>query len=174
MTEYLDNVLVKVTELLDLGLPWEQTEARVKHILETRDEEQNLFELIQQNKRSHSWFFKKKNQKYPLLVGFCYNLGIGATKDEKKAFKHWEEDTTSYGHYLIGRCYCYGLGVDIDYDKTLSQWKLSAGAGNPSGQNGLGFCYYHGEGVEVDLKQAFQWFQKSADAGNSEAQRILG
>src|SRR4051812_49082495 len=82
MTEYLDSVLVKVTELLDLGLPWEQTEARVKNILETRDEEKNLlFELIHQNQRFNSL---KHKQKYPLLVGFCYNLGIGTTKDEKK------------------------------------------------------------------------------------------
>ena len=125
MAEYLDNVLVKVTKLLDLGLPWEQTEERVKHILETRDEEQNLpFELIHENRRLNSL---KNKPKYPLLVGFCYNLGIGTTKDEKNAFNHWEEDTTSYGHYLIGRCYCYGLGVDIDYSKmgiVCWRWQL--------------------------------------------------
>src|SRR6266487_3960546 len=117
MTEYLDNVLVKVTELLDLGIPWKQMEARIKDILETRDKQNLLFELIHQNRHFNSWFFIKKKQKYPLLVGFCYNLGIGTTKDEKKAFKHWKEDTTSYGHYLIGRCYFYALGVDIDHNK---------------------------------------------------------
>src|SRR2546425_730394 len=114
MAEHLNNVFVRVTELLDLGLPWQQTEKRVQHILETKDDEQNLvFELIHQNAQgSNSQNIWK--HKYHLLVGFCYKLGIGTVKDEKKAFKHWKQDTTSYGHYLVGRSYFYGWGVDIE------------------------------------------------------------
>src|SRR2546421_629517 len=174
MAEHLDNVLVRVTELLDLGLPWQQTEERVQHILETKDQQHNLFELIRQNsKNSNSRFFIKRKQKYPLLLGFCYKLGIGTVKDEKKAFKHWKQDTTSYGHYLVGRSYFYGWGVVIDYDKALLEFKLSTDAGNPSGQNILGVCYETGKGVEMDLEKAVQWYQKSAEAGNSNAQNYF-
>src|SRR2546421_4042923 len=124
MTEYLDNVLMRVTKEIDHGLALEQKEAKIKNILATKDEEQNpIFDLIQQNA-----------ERYPLLVGFCYNLGMGTVKDEKKAFKNWEKDTTSYGHYLVGMCYTYGWGVDIDYDRAFLEFKLSADTGNSSGQ----------------------------------------
>src|SRR5947209_18834027 len=111
-TEYLDNVLIKVTKLLDIGLSWEQTKARVKDILE---KPKCVFELIQQD-----------TTKYPLLAGFCYKLGIQTVKEEKKAFQHWEKDVTPYGHYLVGTSYFYGIGVDIDYDKAFLKYKLSA------------------------------------------------
>src|SRR5256885_1162505 len=128
MVEYLDRVLLKVTEVLDLGLSREQTEARIKELLEMEDQMHGyVFNLIQKNA-----------QKYPLLVGFCYQLGIGTANNEREGFNYGKKDATSYGHYFVGRCYLYGLGVDIDYEKAFSQFKLSANAGNSSGQNGLG------------------------------------
>src|SRR5579883_2483826 len=100
MVEYLDHILKRITELLELGLVWEQTERKIKDLLEMKDEEENyVFDLIQQNP-----------EKYPLLVGFCYSLGIGTVKDERKALNEWDKDATSYGHYLTGRSYDYGIG----------------------------------------------------------------
>jgi len=90
MTEYLDNVLIRVTELIDLGLWDERGESGVEHLLVTKNVEQRfVLDLMQKNA-----------ERYLLLVGFCYSLGIGTVKDEEKAVKHWEKDITSYGHYL--------------------------------------------------------------------------
>src|SRR6266487_76726 len=136
MAEYLDNILIRVTELIDIGLWNEKGESGVEHLLMTKNLEQS-FELD---------LMQKNAERYQLLVGFCYSLGIGTVKDEEKAVKHWAKDITSYGHYLVGRCYLYGLGVDINYNKALLQSKLSADAGNSSGQNLLGNCYQKGEG----------------------------
>src|SRR5947209_3853124 len=147
MTEYLENILIRVTELIDLGLWNERGECGVEHLLVTKNLEQSfVLDLMQENA-----------ERYQLLIGFCYSLGIGTVKDEEKAVKHWEKDMTSYGHYLVGRCYSNGLGVDINYNKALLQSKLSADAGNSSGQNQLGYCYQKGEGVEVVLAKAFHW-----------------
>jgi hypothetical protein len=90
MTEYLDNVLIRVTELIDLGLWDERGESGVEHLLVTKNVEQSfVLDLMQKNA-----------ERYPLLAGFCYSLRIGTVKDEEKAVKHWEKDITSYGHYL--------------------------------------------------------------------------
>src|SRR5256714_577891 len=177
MSEYLDKVLMKVIEILDLGLVWEKTEARIKQIMETKDEQQNsVFELIHHNtQRSISLFFIKSSwkQRYPLLLGFCYKLGIGTMRDEKKALKHWKKDTTSYGHYLVGSSYTYGFGVEINYNKALLKYKLSADAGNSTAQYNLAICYENADGVDIDLEKAVQWYQKSAEAGHSNAQYNL-
>src|SRR5947209_4186470 len=164
MTENLENILIRVTELIDLGLWNERGESGVEHLLVTKNLEQSfVLDLMQKN-----------TERYQLLVGFCYSLGIGTVKDEEKAVKHWAKDITSYGYYLVGRSYVYGSGVDINYNKALLQLKLSVEAGNSSGQNILGYCYEKGKGVEVDLAKAFHWYQKSAEAGNSTAQGNLG
>src|SRR6266487_5114049 len=135
MVEYLDDALIRVTKVLDLNLDWEQREARIKHILLEKkgQNQENLFDITQQN-----------SGQYPLLVGFCYVLGIGTVKDEEKAFEYWLKDTTSYGHYLVGRSYFNGLGVEIDYNKAIFQYKLSVQAGNKWGQNNLAWCYKNG------------------------------
>src|SRR6266487_5537543 len=127
MAEYLDNILIRVTKLIDIGLWNDRGESGVEHSLVTKNLEQSfVLDLMQKNA-----------ERYQLLVGFCYSLGIGTVKDEEKAVKHWEKDITSYGQYLVGRSYYYGPGVDIYYNKTLSHYKLSADAGNSSGENGL-------------------------------------
>src|SRR5947209_5900625 len=144
MTEYLENILIRVTELIDRGLWNERGEAGVEHLLVTKNLEQSfVLDLMQENV-----------ERYQLLVGICYSLGIGTVKDEEKAVKHWAKDITSYGHYLVGRSYYYGSGVDINYNKALLQSKLSADAGNSSGQNLLGCCFQYGKGGEVDLAKA--------------------
>ena len=62
MLEYLDNILGSVTQLLDLGLPWEQMDTRFKDILGTRNEN-SAIELILENPAKKTW-----EQKYPLLL----------------------------------------------------------------------------------------------------------
>src|SRR6266487_635214 len=103
MVNYFKNILTQVTEALDLCLLWDQREARVRDIL-LEVKEEALFDLI-------------NSEQYPLLVGFCYSLGVETVQNEEKAFEFWSDDVTSYGHYLVGRCYFYGLGVDTNYDK---------------------------------------------------------
>src|SRR5438128_2218585 len=123
--EDLDNALMCVIKVLNLGLVWEKTESKIRNIIsEIKGQEQKtIFDLIQQNA-----------QKYPLLVGFCYRLGIGTVNNDQQAFEQWNKDTTTYGHFLVGRCYFYGWGVDIDYDEAVFQYILSAESGSNSGQ----------------------------------------
>ena len=98
---------------------------KVKKILETQ--ENSAFKLILQNaQHTNSRFFIRRirKKKYLLLVCFCCKLGMETVEDEKKVFKYWTKDTTSYGYYLAGRCYSYGFGVDRDYDKKLNRSKI--------------------------------------------------
>src|SRR5256885_16413756 len=95
--EDLNNILLRVVKVLDHGLIWQETQIKVREVLLQTKDQENLFEKLQQS-------FKR----YPLLLGFCYKLGVGTVKDEKKAFEHWMKDVTSYGHYLVGRSYFYG------------------------------------------------------------------
>src|SRR6266487_2699650 len=130
MVEYLDDALIRVTKVLDLNLDWEQREARIKHILLEKkgQNQENLFDITQQN-----------SGQYPLLVGFCYVLGIGTVKDEEKAFEYWLKDTTSYGRYLVGRSYFDGLGVEIDLQKAFQWYQKSAEAGHSVAQCNLAY-----------------------------------
>ena len=48
MTEYPDNILIRVTELIDLGLSNEREESGVKHLLVTKNVEQSfVLDLMQ-------------------------------------------------------------------------------------------------------------------------------
>jgi len=52
MTEYLDNVLIRVTELIDLGLWDERGESGVEHLLVTKNVEQSfVLDLMQKTQK---------------------------------------------------------------------------------------------------------------------------
>src|SRR2546423_13403387 len=96
---FLDDVLVKVTNSIDRGLPWEQAFLEIKVILKANHNSQTtLFDTLE----------KQDSLKYSLLMGFLFQLGIGTAKDEKQAFEHWKKDRTPYGWTLVGNCYLQG------------------------------------------------------------------
>src|SRR2546430_16447016 len=99
--EILEDVLAKSIELLEDSISMKREEVNIERIFETIEiEPPTLVDLIQQH----------DHLKYSLLLGCCYMLGRGISKDEKMAFNRWEGDPTYYGIYLIGTCYGTGYG----------------------------------------------------------------
>ena len=87
---FLDDILGEVYKILGQSLDWEQKNSTIKEVLEARDnEKKSIFDLIKQQKLS----------KFFLLLGFCYKIGVGTTKDNEQAISCWEKEGTSYGHY---------------------------------------------------------------------------
>src|SRR5436190_1249118 len=78
MTLFLDGVLEEVTNVLDQGLGWDHINSRIKDIIEAKaSENHSVFHRINQ----------ENTMKFSLLLGFCYQYGIGVVKDEKQALK---------------------------------------------------------------------------------------
>ena len=103
-TKFIDDILTKVINVIDLGLDNKQRDLKIRQILETKYDEQNtLFDLVEH----------KESSRYSLLLGFCFMLGVGTLKDEKQALKNWEDDDTSYGKYMAGVCYLKGLEKSV-------------------------------------------------------------
>ena len=111
------------------------------------------------------------------VLGFCYDMGNGVSRDYKEAVKLYRksaEQGNASAQNNLGYCYSKGNGVPQDYKKAVEWYRKSARQGNASAQNNLGNCYYKGNGVPQDYKEAVIWYQKSAEQGFSSAQYNLG
>ncbi|RHZ86859.1 hypothetical protein Glove_43g14 [Diversispora epigaea] len=132
--------------------------------------------------------YKEKFQRYLKLaeagshigqneLGYCYQNGIGTTKDEEKAFQWFlksAEGENSSGQSNLGYCYNHGIGTIKDEEKAFQWYLKSAERGDNNGQFNLGSCYCDGIGTTKDKEKAFQWYLKSAERGNSSGQNELG
>ncbi|RHZ46130.1 hypothetical protein Glove_633g5 [Diversispora epigaea] len=120
---------------------------------------------------------EEENHKGQFNLGFCYQNGIGTTKDEEKAFRWYlksAEGGNSDGQCRLGYCYENGIGTTKDEEKAFQWYLKSAEGGNSYGQNNLGYCYENGIGTTKYEVKAFRWYLKSAEGGNSGEQCNLG
>ncbi|RHZ54973.1 hypothetical protein Glove_421g50 [Diversispora epigaea] len=110
-------------------------------------------------------------------LGWCYEKGIGTTKNEEKAFQWYlrsAEGGEHSGQNNLGWCYEEGIGTTKDEEKAFKWYLRSAEGGNSHGQQKLGYFYQNGIGTTKDEEKAFKWFLKSAEGGNHMGQNNLG
>jgi TPR repeat protein/serine/threonine protein kinase len=112
-----------------------------------------------------------------VLVGDCYEEGVGVPKDYGKAMR-WYRKAADAGNadamHNIGWLYHKGLGVSQDYTEAMKWYRKAADAGNAMAMNNIGVLYQNGWGVSRDYTEAMRWFRKAADAGNAMAMNNIG
>ncbi|RIB10893.1 kinase-like domain-containing protein [Gigaspora rosea] len=91
-------------------------------------------------------------------VGHCYQYGIGAEKDERKA----------------GEYYCKAATYEFDIHKAFGYYQKSADMGYADGTYNVGYCYQYRIGVKMDEHKAFEYYQKSANMGNDSGMYQVG
>ncbi len=113
------------------------------------------------------------NSKAQCALGAIYDLGIGVTKDYKKAI-NWYTKAAEQGiaeaQHNLGAMYHKGRGVFKDYKKAVNWYTKAAEQGITESQFNLGFMYQKGKGVIKNYKEAFNWYIKAAEHGNTNAQ----
>ncbi|RHZ89412.1 hypothetical protein Glove_14g9 [Diversispora epigaea] len=147
--------------------------------------------------KAFQWYLKSAeggDNKGQCNLGYCYQHGIGTTKDEKKAFLWYlksaeggNNEEKAFRRYLksaergnflgqnnLGSCYHNGIGTTKDEEKAFKWYLKSAEGENHMGQNNLGDCYYYEIGTIKNEGKAFQWYLKSAEGGDNNGQCNLG
>ena len=110
-------------------------------------------------------------------VGYCYQYGLGVTKDEYEAVKWYRkavDQGESWAQCNLGYCYEKGLGVTKDEYEAAKWYRKAAEQGNAQAQSNLGYCYQYGLGVAKDEYEAVKWYRKAAEQGYAAAQCNLG
>ncbi|GBC09532.1 hypothetical protein RclHR1_08950010 [Rhizophagus clarus] len=87
-------------------------------------------------------------------LGYCYDHGMGTTKNELKAFE-WYLKSAENGNIMaqknLGYCYLNGSGTVKNEIKAFEWCLKSAEGGNAEAQNYVGKCYY--DGALILIKQ---------------------
>ena len=113
-----------------------------------------------------------------ILVGRCYESGLGIAQDLETAAKWYTlaaEQNNDQAQVLLAYCYEHGLGVVKDEQKTLQLIQQAAEKGNAEAQFNLALYASRGlYGVPKDFAQSFVWAKKSADQGYAQAERFVG
>ncbi|RHZ80062.1 hypothetical protein Glove_139g107 [Diversispora epigaea] len=130
--------------------------------------------VLELRNEKKAWYMKSAeegNSNGQNGLGYCYQHGIGTTKNEKKAFQCGTgtagDEEEAFQWYL----------KSAEGENYAGQNNLAEG-GNNYGQYNLGHCYCNGIGTMEDKKKnfsekAFQWYMKSAEEGNHLGQRNL-
>jgi len=112
-----------------------------------------------------------------VLVGDCYEEGVGVPRDYGKAMR-WYRKAADAGNASamrdIGGLYLGGLGVSQDYTEAMKWFRKAADAGDTDAMCLIGVLYQNGWGVSQDYTEAKKWYRKAADAGNAAAMRNIG
>ncbi|MBO4336285.1 MAG: sel1 repeat family protein [Desulfovibrio sp.] len=113
-----------------------------------------------------------------ILVGRCYESGLGLAQDLETAAKWYTlaaEQKNSQAQVLLAYCYEHGLGVPKDEGKTHELMLQAAEGGNAEAQFNLALYASKGlYGEQKDPKQSFVWAKKAADQGYAQAERWVG
>lgn len=120
---------------------------------------------------------QSKDDNDRLLLAHCYEVGIGGSKDYKKAIEIYEqlsERNNPEALNILGSMYQNGLGVRQDLSKAAALYARAADANSAMGANNLGYLYLTGLGVERDYKKAAALFEKAAQREQPAAISNLG
>ncbi len=96
------------------------------------------------------------NKEVQLLMGICFDFGLGVSKCEKTAAKWYRlsaEQGNERAQFNLGNCYWNGEGVAQSYEEAVRWIRSSAEQGYADAQLGLGVCYSKGEGVDRVTKR---------------------
>ncbi|MBQ7585401.1 MAG: sel1 repeat family protein [Desulfovibrionaceae bacterium] len=113
-----------------------------------------------------------------ILVGRCYENGLGVAQDLPTAAKWYQlaaEQNNDQAQVFLGYCYEIGMGVAKDPAKTVELMTKAAKAGNAEAQFNLALYASKGlYGVKKDHKESFAFALKSAKQGYAQAERFVG
>ena len=110
-------------------------------------------------------------------LGYCYQYGIGVTKNDSEAMKYYILAATQGnvdGQYNLGYCYDHGIGTETNHQKALECYQIAADYGHASAQYILGVCLHKGIGIERNDVTAVKYFEQAAGQGNVHAMCALG
>jgi TPR repeat protein len=111
------------------------------------------------------------------LVGVCYSLGLGASKNEGEGIR-WYMQSAHQGYIgaqaYLGYCYYLGVGVEKNLKEAYNWYKISALRGHSASQCNLGLCYEYGHGTDKNIIEAVKWYRASSDQGDAIASFSLG
>lgn len=107
-----------------------------------------------------------------LLLGYCYEEGIGTSISLTEAVKYYRlsaGQNNTHALNLLFEMYYSGRGVKQDMKEAAKLAQLSANQNNIPAIYFLSQMYRQGHGVEKDLKKADELLRTAADAGLPEA-----
>lgn len=108
-------------------------------------------------------------------LGFCYELGLGVTKDDLQAAT-WYRKAAERGHpaaqCFLGVAYAKGQGVPKDLVQATFWYRRAAEQGFETGLALLAGCFLKGEGVPKDLVQAYAYFNLPASNSRQKADEL--
>ncbi|GBC06042.1 hypothetical protein RclHR1_06590002 [Rhizophagus clarus] len=131
-------------------------------------------------KKALNSFIKVSEQNHTLAqyyVGIYYEFGYETKKDEKMAFKYYENIANkgcAMGLFKIGYCYYNGIGTNVDKQKAIKLYRQAASLGHSVAQYNLAHMCKIGEGINKDYEKAFELFKQSAEGGYSGGIIMLG
>jgi TPR repeat protein len=105
------------------------------------------------------------------MLGACYELSRGVTKDFEKAMELYNKAAEQDAQYqfLLGEKYKNGNITPKDDAKAAEWYRKAADRGNRMAEFALGDCCYFGEGVPKDLAKAVEYYRKAEAHGNRRA-----
>ena len=112
-----------------------------------------------------------------VLLGRCYENGLGVPQDLTTAFKWYmlaAEQNDAEAQTLVAYMLRSGAGVPRDTNGYLQWMQRAAQSGYAEAQFNMALIYADGELVTKDPEQSFDWAKRAAEQGNGQAQRFLG
>jgi TPR repeat protein len=117
------------------------------------------------------------NARAMVLLGDCYEEGIGVPQDYALAMK-WYRLAADAGNPAamenLGMLHDDGRGVSQDHAEAMKWYRKAADVGHPSAMNNIGDLYQDGSGVRQDHAEAMKWYRKAADARSPFAMYNVG
>ena len=118
------------------------------------------------------------NAKAQVLVGRCYENGLGVAPDAAEAVKWYElavEKGSTEAMILLAYCHSVGAGAARDEQRVATLMTRAAQAGNPEAQFNLAMYHLNGQyGFDKEPSEIFSWAKQAADSGYAQAQRLVG
>lgn len=109
-----------------------------------------------------------------VLLGHCYENGIGTAKNDKKAFQCYRKAVIlnyTEALYDLGKCYYTGTGTEQDYKKAFQYFEKSVQQDYYKAFAYLGVCYFLGNGVEENKEKAEELLKKGVEKEDINALR---
>jgi len=120
-------------------------------------------------------------------LAYCYNNGLGISKDQEKTFNLYQkgaEANYAIAIHNLALMYLEGHYVAVDYEKALALFRKALALGLTSRSNNTGsevgiydvaYVYHHGSNyVQEDYKKAIELYAESAAYGYGPAYTGIG
>ncbi|RGB40299.1 kinase-like domain-containing protein [Rhizophagus diaphanus] len=172
ITEYLNDQFLKyVDELVNLIC---------KEINEGKElgvTKEHIFDYFKNHninlQEIYDWLLHNQNNTNSIfLLGYLYYRGIGAIKNDWKAFNLFF-DALKKDHilarYHVGLYYESGNKIVKDEKLAFEFYENIANKNHAAGEYKIGYFYEKGIGTKKDTNLAICWYEKAANNGNSRA-----